>query len=61
LEEKIALTNKFKGHVLPLIADGRMKPVVDRVFPLEKVSEAHEYMESNANFGKVVLSMEGES
>jgi NADPH:quinone reductase-like Zn-dependent oxidoreductase len=42
--------------VLPLIADGRIRPVVDRAFPLERVSEAHEYMESNANFGKIMLT-----
>ena len=57
LEEKIDLTGQFKRHVLPLVADGRILPVVDRTFPLEKVSEAHEYMESNANFGKIILTM----
>ena len=57
LAEKIEVTNQFKRHVLPLIASGRMKPVVDRVFPLEEVVEAHRYMESNANFGKIVLSV----
>ena len=57
LEEKIALTHQFKRHVLPLIADGRIRPVIDRTFPLEKVSQAHEYMESNANFGKIILSV----
>ena len=56
LEEKISVTQQFKKHVLPLIADGRIRPVVDRTFPLESVIEAHEYMESNANFGKIVLT-----
>lgn len=58
LEEKIAVTQQFKNHVLPLLTDGRVRPIVDRVLPLEEVSEAHRYMESNANFGKIVLSME---
>lgn len=58
LEEKIALTGQLRQHVLPLIADGRIVAVVDRTFPLENVAEAHEYMESNANFGKIVLAME---
>ena len=58
LEEKIALTNQFKRHVLPLIADGRIKAVVDRSFPLEDAGKAHEYMETNANFGKIVLTVE---
>ena len=61
LEEKIALTLQFKRHVLPLIADGRIRPVIDRAFPLEQVSEAHEYMESNANFGKIILTTGVES
>lgn len=58
LDEKIALTNQFKRHVLPLLATGAMRTVVDRVFPLEQAAEAHRYMESNANFGKIVLRME---
>ena len=58
IEEKIALNQQFVRHVLPLLADGRIRPVVDSVFPLEDVSEAHRYMESNANFGKIVLTME---
>ncbi|PKB80940.1 MAG: NAD(P)H-quinone oxidoreductase [SAR202 cluster bacterium Io17-Chloro-G9] len=56
LEEKIALTQQIQLHVLPLIADGRIVPVVDRAFPLDQVSQAHEYMESNANFGKIILT-----
>ena len=58
LEEKIAVNQQFKKHVLPLLSDGRIRSIVDTVFALEDVSEAHRYMESNANFGKIVLSME---
>ena len=58
LEEKIAVTLQFKRHVLPLIVDGRIQPIIDRAFPMEKVSEAHEYMESNANFGEIILTMD---
>lgn len=58
LDEKIALTNQFKRHVLPLIDDGRIKAVVDRTFPLEEAGQAHEYMETNANFGKIVLTVD---
>ena len=56
IEEKIALTNQIKRHVLPLIASGAIKPVVDSVYPLEDAAGAHRYMESNANFGKIILS-----
>ena len=58
LEEKITLTNQIKQHVLPLIADGRIKAVVDRTFLLEEAAQAHEYMETNANFGKIVLTVD---
>ncbi len=57
LEEKIALSQKFQKLLLPLFDKNRLKPVVDRVFPLEKVARAHTYLEENRNFGKVVLEI----
>ncbi|MBM3946629.1 MAG: NAD(P)H-quinone oxidoreductase, partial [SAR202 cluster bacterium] len=56
-EEKMALTQQFARQVLPLLVSGKIKPVVDSVFPLEKAFEAHAYMEANKNFGKIVLSI----
>ncbi len=58
IEEKIALTNQFKRHVLPLVASGAIKPVVDCVYPLADAAEAHRHMETNANFGKIVLAVD---
>ena len=58
IEEKLAVTAQFKRHVLPHLASGIMKPVVDRTFPLEQAAEAHRYMETNANFGKIVLTVD---
>ena len=58
IEEKLAVTAQFKRHVLPHLASGSMKPVVDRSFPLEEVSEAHRYIETNANFGKIILTID---
>lgn len=55
LEEKATLVQAFVARVLPLIESGAIRPVVDRVFDLEEVGEAHRYMETNANFGKIVL------
>ena len=55
IEEKLAVTAQFKRHVLPHLTSGSMKPVVDRTFPLEEVADAHRYMETNANFGKIVF------
>ena len=47
----------FAG-VYDLVASGRARPVVDRVFPLEEAAAAHEYLESGRQFGKVVLRID---
>ena len=55
LGERIAVTQTFATHVVPLLADGRLRPVIDATFPLDDVRRAHERLEGNATFGKVVL------
>lgn len=56
LEEKIAATQAFARDVLPLVAAGRVKPVVDAVIPASRAREGHERMEKNESFGKIVLA-----
>jgi NADPH2:quinone reductase len=56
LEEKIALAREFSGSVLPLLSSGRIKPVIDSTFRFADIRKAHERMESNATFGKIVLT-----
>ena len=56
LEEKIALAREFSGSVLPLLSSGRIRPVVDEVFSFKDIRKAHERMESNDTFGKIVLT-----
>ncbi len=46
----------FEG-AYELVAAGRARPLVDRVFPLEEAAAAHEYLESGRQFGKVVLKI----
>lgn len=53
--EKAEATGKFIAEVLPFIAKGIIKPNLDKVFRVENVRAAHEYLESNVSFGKVVL------
>lgn len=57
LEEKIAAARAFERDVCPLLRSGAVQPVIDRVFALEEVVQAHEHMEANANFGKIVLNI----
>jgi NADPH2:quinone reductase len=54
-EEKAEATRKFAVEVVPLFAEGKIKPNIDHVFQVEEIRRAHEYLESNASFGKVVL------
>jgi len=58
LEEKLAVTHRFATDVLPLLASGRVKPVIETVFPLEKIGEAHTEMGENKNFGKLVVRVD---
>ncbi|HEU4643295.1 MAG TPA: NAD(P)H-quinone oxidoreductase [Gemmatimonadaceae bacterium] len=58
LEEKIAATRAFARDVVPLLASGAARPVLDRVYPLAEAAEAHRRMESNDTIGKIVLTMD---
>ncbi len=57
-EEKATATRLFVKHVVPLLASGKVRPVVDSVFAMEDVKRAHERVESNETFGKVVLMID---
>jgi NADPH:quinone reductase-like Zn-dependent oxidoreductase len=55
LEEKITVARDLSEHIVPLFDAGRLKPVVERVFPFSEIRAAHELMASNKTFGKIVL------
>jgi NADPH:quinone reductase len=55
LYEKIQATQAFVRDVMPLVASGKVKPVLDRTWPAAQVQEAHAQLERNESFGKVVL------
>lgn len=57
LEEKIAITAAFAREVAPLLVSGTIQPVIDSVFPIEQIQDAHRRLESNETFGKVALTM----
>lgn len=53
--EKAVLAGRFAREALPLVADGLLSPVVDRVFDLAEAEQAYAHLESNQTFGKVLL------
>ena len=57
VEEKAAICAGVQEQVWPLVSSGAVRPVVDRVLPLEDVAEAHRVVESSAHVGKVLLSV----
>ncbi len=57
LEEKIAATRRFAAQVVPWLARGTVRPVVDSTFAFEDVHAAQSRMESNQVFGKVILRL----
>jgi tumor protein p53-inducible protein 3 len=57
VEDKIALTESFVEFAYPRFVNGRLRPIVDRVFPITEVAEAHRYMEQNRNIGKIILKL----
>ena len=55
LEEKIALAREVSNRLVPLFEAGQLQPVIDRVFSFAEIRAAHNLMESNRTFGKIVL------
>jgi NADPH2:quinone reductase len=53
--DKGAIARAVEEHVLPLIAAGKVKPLIDSTFPLVQAAAAHARMESSAHIGKIVL------
>ena len=49
--------NRRKRFINEGLADGSLKPIIARTFPLEQIATAHRYMESNQQFGKIVVTV----
>ena len=57
LAEKIEAASVLERNIVPLVAAGRMTPVIDREYPLAEAGAAHAFVASNASFGKVLLAV----
>lgn len=55
--DKSQIASELKAHVMPALADGRLRIVVNSVFPLEHANQAHTRLETNAHMGKVMLQV----
>jgi NADPH2:quinone reductase len=53
--DKAAMVAAIEARVMPLFRDGRVKPVMDSTFPLEKAADAHRRIETSEHIGKIVL------
>lgn len=58
VEFKAAIAQQLREHAWPLFAQGKIKPVIHQVFPMEQAAEAHALMESSAHVGKIVLQVQ---
>lgn len=57
IEFKAAIANKLKEKVWPLLASGKIKPVIFQTLPLEQAAQAHALMESSVHVGKIMLQV----
>lgn len=55
--DKAAMVAAIEARVMPLLREGRIKPLMDSTFPLEKAADAHRRMETSAHIGKIVLAV----
>ena len=53
--DKAAMVAAIEAKVMPLLREGRIKPLMDSSFPLEKAADAHRRMEASEHIGKIVL------
>jgi NADPH2:quinone reductase len=54
-EEALQCSERFATQMLDAFSSGRLKPVLDRTFPFDRLADAHAYMLSDAQLGKIVL------
>jgi putative PIG3 family NAD(P)H quinone oxidoreductase len=55
--DKATMVAAIEANLMPLLREGRIKPLMDSTFPLEKAADAHRRMESSEHIGKIVLAV----
>jgi NADPH2:quinone reductase len=54
---KTAIANKLQQNVWPLLANGKIRPIINSTFNLEDANQAHALMESSQHIGKIILTV----
>lgn len=57
LAEKVEITRRFMERFWPMLEAGTIRPVIDSVYPIEQVEDAHRRMAANLNMGKIALKI----
>ncbi len=57
---KAGIARALETQVWPLLANGTVKPIIDKTFPLAEAAAAHAYMESNSHKGKIILTLDNQ-
>ena len=60
LAEKIEITRQFKQRFWGLLQSGKLRPIVDTIFPIQRAQDAHDHVRQNLNTGKVILEVESQ-
>jgi NADPH:quinone reductase-like Zn-dependent oxidoreductase len=57
VHEKTRLRDGLEQRLWPLVQVGKIRPIVDSVFPMDEAAKAHERMQSSLHIGKIVLQL----
>lgn len=56
-EQKTVMVEEIMAHIFPHLESGKIKPIVDSIYPLDQVEQAHGHMEGGQHMGKIILRM----
>tara|TARA_B100001250_G_scaffold31176_1_gene25545 strand:+ start:6618 stop:7586 length:969 start_codon:yes stop_codon:yes gene_type:complete len=56
-KEKANIINSFKERFWPELLEGKIKPIIDTIYPIQKIEEAHERLRTNSTIGKIVIEI----
>ena len=55
--QKTVMVEEIMEHIFPHLESGELKPIIDSIYPLEQVEQAHGHMEGGQHMGKIILKM----